>query len=118
MFLMVNKQDFGYWVQEQRNQHGWSQSDLARLSGLNRAVINKIESGASRPTPETLIALAEPLGFSPVVIFRKAGLLPPGLTDDDAIEDWKELLGHLSKRDQAILKQTARSMLESDKKGK
>jgi transcriptional regulator with XRE-family HTH domain len=76
MFLMVDRMDFAYWLQGEREKAGWSQSDLSRFSGLNRAVINKVESG-TKPMPETLTAIAKAFNFPPDYVFEKAGILPP-----------------------------------------
>lgn len=91
MFLVMDNFEFGQWLQKERTKRGWSQSDLSRYSGLHRAVISKIESG-TRPMPETLVALAQAFKISPVSIFRKAGLLPPGPDDKINFEDWQHLL--------------------------
>jgi transcriptional regulator with XRE-family HTH domain len=62
----MDKQNFGEWLQKEREKRGWSQSDLARLSGLHRQIINKTENGVSRPAVETYIALAKALNYSPM----------------------------------------------------
>lgn len=91
MFLVMNNLDFGQWIQKERANRNWSQSDLSRYSGLHRAVISKIESG-TKPMPETLVALAQAFKISPITIFRVAGLLPPGPDDKINFEDWQYLL--------------------------
>ena len=53
MFLMVDRIGFGLWLQKEREDRGWTQSDLARKSGKDRAVINKIENGGAMPAIET-----------------------------------------------------------------
>jgi transcriptional regulator with XRE-family HTH domain len=78
MFLSMDKINFGQWLQFEREKRNWSQSDLARLTGLHRQIINKTENGVSMPAVETYLALAKAFGISPVSIFRKAGLLPEG----------------------------------------
>jgi transcriptional regulator with XRE-family HTH domain len=77
MFLMMDKFEFGQWVKDERERHGWSQSDLARESRMNRSMINKIEGGVSGSTPETLTYLANAFGYPPDFVFEKAGILPP-----------------------------------------
>lgn len=72
---MVDRMDFAYWLQLEREKEGWSQADLARYSGLNRAVINKIESG-TKPMPETLTAISKAFDLPPDYVFEKAGILP------------------------------------------
>jgi transcriptional regulator with XRE-family HTH domain len=76
MFLMSN---FGEWLYTEMLQRDWTQSKLAKYAGLNRAVVNKIINGASKPTPETINALAHALRIPPELVFEKAGLLPPNL---------------------------------------
>lgn len=74
MSLVVNKQSFGEWLSQEREKRGWSQSDLARFSGLHRAVINKIETGTN-PMPETVKAIARALEYPLEFVYEKAGFL-------------------------------------------
>ena len=46
-----------------RAARGYSQSAFAQKVGLHRSSAQKIESGASRPTPENAQAIADVLGF-------------------------------------------------------
>ncbi len=80
MLFMVDKFQFGLWLQKQRESKGWSQADLSRHSGLHRAVISKIENG-TKPMPETLTALAHTFGLSEISMFREAGILPKAADD-------------------------------------
>lgn len=77
MFLMRNRQDLSAWLEKELSERNWSQSDLARISGVHRAIISKIILGGSMPTPETLEAIARALKLPPEQVFRAAGLLPP-----------------------------------------
>lgn len=115
MFLLMDKVTFGEWLRNQRELRNWSQSDLARYSGLHRQIINKTENGVSVPAVETFIALAEALKMSPVALFRKAGLLPEG-GDTTRFEDWAFLLQQMSAEDQAELRQIAELKIERRKK--
>lgn len=45
-------------VKELRNQKGWSQSELAELSGLSVKTIQRIEHGQGAPSLDTAKALA------------------------------------------------------------
>ncbi|MFW6105687.1 MAG: helix-turn-helix transcriptional regulator [Chloroflexota bacterium] len=44
-----------------RQQRVLSLTDLARLSGVNRITINRIENGKQKPLPRTIRKLAEAL---------------------------------------------------------
>ena len=90
---MENK--FGLWLQQIRESRGLTQSDLARLAHLNRAVINKIENNASFPTPDTINAIAKALQLAPETVFRAAGLLPITPAIDQKIEDINHLMREL-----------------------
>jgi len=90
---MENK--FGLWLQQVREARGLTQSDLARMANLNRAVINKIENNASFPTPETLNSIATALKLPTETVFRAAGLLPPKPEIDQKIEDLNHLMREL-----------------------
>ena len=92
MFLIMDKVNFGEWLRQIREDRGWSQSDLARLSGLHRQIINKTENGVSDPALKTYIALSNALGVSLISILRIAGELPPGPDDKINFEDWQHLL--------------------------
>ncbi len=70
-------QNFSSWLLEELDQRDMSQSDLARSAGLHRAVIYKVISDASKPTPKTLNAIAHALRIPPEIVFEKAGLLTP-----------------------------------------
>ena len=91
----MDKINFGQWLQSEREKRDLSQSDLARITGLHRQIINKTENGVSMPAVETYLALAKAFGISPVSIFRKAGLLPEG-GDNTNFDDWQHLLTQLT----------------------
>jgi transcriptional regulator with XRE-family HTH domain len=84
MFLMDNK--LADLLNSEMATRGWSQSDLARKSGLNRAVINKILSGNTKPTTETCRSLAEGLDLPIEQIYRAAGILPPKPKEDPLVD--------------------------------
>ena len=77
-------QRFSEWLQVELDKRGWSQSDCARSASLNRAVINKLLSGKSKPQPRTLAALARAFKIPMEAAYRAAGLLPPNTDDDEA----------------------------------
>lgn len=46
-------------------EKGWTQSELARASGLNRDAVSTYVRGKSMPSPQALEAMASALGFKP-----------------------------------------------------
>ena len=79
--------NFSEWLQAEMNKRGWSQSDLARVADLNRAVINKLLKGKSHPQPSTLEAISRALKIPVETTYRAAGLLPASPDHDDTIEE-------------------------------
>jgi transcriptional regulator with XRE-family HTH domain len=87
MFRVGQSLRFAEWLQSEMDKRGWSQSDCARAADLNRAVINKLLNGKSKPQPFTLIAIARAFKIPIEVAYRAAALLPPSPDGDDAIEE-------------------------------
>lgn len=56
--------DVAACVKAAREQHGWSGAQLASASGVSRAMIDRIERGASSPTALVLGKLAAALGLT------------------------------------------------------
>ena len=87
MFPVGQRMYFSEWLQIEMDKRGWSQSDLARASDLNRAVINKLLNGKSHPQPATLECISRALKIPIEMTYRAAGLLPNNPENDDAIEE-------------------------------
>jgi len=70
----------GRWITREREKRGWSQSKLARESGISQAHISRIVN-KSRGRDEqvcgakTANALAQALGSSPAYVMKLAGIL-------------------------------------------
>lgn len=107
MFRVGQSLGFAQWLQSEIDKRGWSQSDCARAADLNRAVINKLLNGKSKPQPATLIALARAFKIPVEIAYRAAGLLPPNTDGDDAVEE----LIHLFKSIQSPQRRTTAIML-------
>ena len=60
------KHDISSFLKRVRMQRGFSQTQLAKDSGVSRATIIRIEKGERTPTYETLRTLLEKLGVDPV----------------------------------------------------
>ena len=114
----MDKKIFSEWLLEQMENQNLTQADLAKASGLTRTAISDyINQKRTNPEPHALIALAKALHVSPLNIFRVAGLLPDDhLSENDRfLNDWREILSGLTKRDQELLKQMAITMRSSKK---
>ena len=83
MFSVGQHLRFSEWLQLELDKRNWSQSDCARSANLNRAVINKLLNGKSKPQPSTLVAIARAFKIPIETAYRAAGLLPPSSDSDD-----------------------------------
>ena len=78
MSLHMSSVDFSSWLQNELEKRGWSQADLARMSGLNRQVISTyINRQRTKPDSEMLNAIARALRLPSRVVFEAAGILAP-----------------------------------------
>jgi transcriptional regulator with XRE-family HTH domain len=87
MFAVGQHLRFSEWLQLELDRRGWSQSDCARSANLNRAVINKLLNGKSKPQPSTLAAIARAFKLPIETAYRAAGLLPPNSDGDETTEE-------------------------------
>jgi len=100
MFLVKN--NFGDWLRRERQARGLTQSELGRLSSLNRAVISKLESG-THPTPDTLKAIAKGLKIAVENVYRAAGLLPEASQERVDVDDLLMLYSQLDPEKKRML---------------
>ena len=70
---MTRRPTFAQQLRRTRREAGVSQSDLARASGVNRAVISRYEAGKGTPEVANLVRLADALGVSADVLLGRAG---------------------------------------------
>lgn len=110
--------DFSDWLLEQMNMRSWSQSDLARYSGLHRQSISDyINRRRNNPDPEALNSIARGLKLQPEEVFRAAGLLPRKPKEDE-LADRAEYLLNSFKTDEfrQIALATLETLLEQEEK--
>ena len=71
---MTKNSEFGERLRTLRKARNWTQSDLARASGLTRSHISRLEAGAIQlPSRDRLHRLAQTLGTTPDDLLTAAG---------------------------------------------
>ena len=113
--MSTQANEFIEWLNEKERSKNWSDYELSKRAGISHSVLSRARSGIL-PKWDACESIANALDVSPILVFRMAGLLPPGLPDEVLYDDWKDVLSRLSERDQDVLKRTALSMLDADKK--
>jgi transcriptional regulator with XRE-family HTH domain len=61
-------QQFGLAVRHLREQHGWTQEQLADEAGINRSYLGEIERASSVPSLAIIGKLALALGTTPALL--------------------------------------------------
>ena len=106
---------FVEWLDQQQAKKGWTDYRLAKEARIAASVLSRARSGTI-PKWDACVAIADALGVSPITVFRKAGLLPPGPEDETSFEDWKHLLSQMTPDDQEELRQIAELKLNHRRK--
>ena len=63
-------------VASRRRERGLTQAQLAAMTGINRALLSRLESQNFTPSVDQLHALAETLGFDPAALFAEPDAAP------------------------------------------
>ena len=69
--------EFADWLETELEAQGWTQSDLARASGLHKSSISHVLKRQRKPGVDFVLAVARALKVSPQDLYVRAGLLPP-----------------------------------------
>lgn len=113
MFLVSIQ--FADWLKQARKEKDMTQADLAKAAGLDRSVINKLESG-TRPQPETLQSIARGLRKPIESVYRAAGILPTAPASTEHKEEILFLFDQLSEKDKEYFINFMRATLEINSK--
>jgi len=83
--MSIQADTFLAWLDEQESLRNWSDHEVAKHAGISHSVISRARSGMP-PKWDACLAIANALDTSPVLVFRKAGLLPPQPETDEQFE--------------------------------
>ena len=92
---MADTYIFYKWLQEEMNARDWTQSDLARASGLTRSTINGVVTGTRGPGIEFCNAIAHAFSLPPEEVLRQAGLIPKKPDTDPILDELNYKLASL-----------------------
>jgi transcriptional regulator with XRE-family HTH domain len=107
MYALMDN-NFIDWLLIEMGRRKWSQADLARESGLTRQSISDyVNRRRTNPEPGALVSIANALGVDPILVFRKAGLLPPGPENKVRHDDWDYVMSQLDEGEQEEIRAIA-----------
>ena len=107
--------NFSEWLTLELDTRGWSRSEAARRGKISPSMFDKVINGYSKPGTRFLDGLAQAFGVSPLVLYRKAGLLPEGGAQV-SFEDFEHLLNQLTPEEQEEIRQITEMKIERRKK--
>lgn len=114
--------DFSEWLHNQLKEHGWTQAELARRSGISPSQITRVLSGSRGLGEQSVRAIADAFKLPPEEVYRAASLLPPiskersqlseltyliNLLDDDNLQEVIDYARHRLEKQEGK-KQTSR----------
>ncbi len=114
---MSTQQAFADWLQQELQNRGWNQAELARRSGITTAQVSRVMTGEQHPGPEVGRKIARALRIPPEEVFRRAGLLPPAQKQPEGTEELVYHYACLSEDDRKRLLVIARSLHEASEEG-
>lgn len=95
--------NFSEWVTKELEIRGWSRSEAARRGHISPSMFDKVINGYSKPGTKFLDGIARAFGMDPILVYRKAGLIPNG-NEAVSFQDWEYLLSQLPEEDQQEIK--------------
>lgn len=96
MFDMMNAPEFTEWLNQRIQSSGLSQAQIARRGNISPASIsNALDINGSPVGWDVCYGIALAIGEPPILVFRKAGLLPSRLGDDSLREEASLLFADL-----------------------
>ncbi|MBX3005979.1 MAG: helix-turn-helix transcriptional regulator [Anaerolineales bacterium] len=107
LYSKMDKMSFSEWLSAEMQKRDWSQSDLARASGLRRATISNVLNRVRQPGTAVLHALARGLDLPLDLVYRKAGLLPTRAEPTDAELRWLHIFEKATDKERAELLERA-----------
>jgi transcriptional regulator with XRE-family HTH domain len=116
MYSLMNMDEFKRWLQQEMDNRGWSISDLARSANVARGSIGNILRGERNPGIDVCEGIAHAFKISPEIVYRRAGLLPPALEQDEKRQELVHLYEMMSEDNKDDQLSYARMKLEKQER--
>lgn len=102
-------QKLANFIQNKLDEKKWTQSDLSRVSGMSRQLVNYLMTEKSKsPTRDTVGRLAKAFKIPVEDIYREIGVLPPKEDPAPVIKATAHVMSELDEKDQADVLEYAR----------
>lgn len=87
--------DFVVWLDSQEADFGITDYELSKQGGFSHSVLSRARTGIP-PKWDVCVSIAKVFKLSPITVFRKARLLPPGPDDEVNLDNWEHLLAQMT----------------------
>lgn len=102
---------FKEWLDKSLEGRNWKYADLARITGLDSAVISNIVNGRRGLGIDTAALIGDVLGVRPDFLLRLYGALPPIPKEENEVEQLAYRISKLPAEDQQIIDDLIQAML-------
>jgi transcriptional regulator with XRE-family HTH domain len=104
MYSLMNSTEFASWLQNEMNERGWNNSELARRAGVSRGAIGNVLRGDRGVGKDIGRGIAKALNLPPEEIYRMVDILPPSRNpENDEADELAHKISLLPQEDQQIL---------------
>lgn len=107
-FARVNKftqtEIFLTWLDNELTKRSWNRAYLAERASISQSTLSMIGKRERNPGPDLCLSIAKALDIPPEIVFRKAGLLPQVPDNQENLEEFREILNHLTPEETEELK--------------
>ncbi len=108
---------FVIWLNEQQKlRDNMSDYVLAKKGKFSHSALSRARVEGIAPGWEICVKIAEALNVSPITVFRKAELLPPGDNEHASFEDWMYLINKLPPEEQEEVRKIIEMKIERRQK--
>lgn len=113
---MDKGQVFIEWLDAQEAILGYTDYEVAKIGDFSHSALSRARIELIPPGWKICVKIAEVFKRSPITVFRKAGLLPPGVDDEISFEDWQYLLSQMTPDERDEVMQIVTMKIERRKK--
>jgi transcriptional regulator with XRE-family HTH domain len=110
--------NFPKWLNDQLENRGWSQAELARRSGISPSQISRLINDSRGIREKSVLGISNALKIPPEDVYREAGLLPRVTQKKSQLEELDHLASLLSRDDLQEVIDYARHRLEKQEEKK
>lgn len=108
--------EFLVWLDAQETAQNLTDYEISKQGKFSHSALSRARVEGIPPGWDICMKISGVLNVSPITVFRKAGLLPPGPDDKVNFEDWQYLLAQMTPDERDELMQIGTMKVERRQK--